>query len=425
MKLKLLNTLFLLIVVAFSASAQDVPRRVQKSYNIFFEVNSSKVDYSYKSNSRTLDQLKADCEKTLTGGVSVPDTIWVHATSSPDGSQVYNYMLAHSRALAAMDKIIEMVPAFKDCRFVIDYHVEDWDGLMQVLMSDSDFPQRDQMIHILQESASYPDLHKSLKECEQGWAYFVEHHIHALRNSSIMMTVLSDNPNDEFVRGGRAVLHAVCPMEYMPTFVAPASAIIPVETQTEVEWRKMIMAAKTNLLVPGMSVGLEFPIKDNWSVGLDYYFPWVLPKSNKWCLEMIAGFVGAKYWFPGKNYKWTRTERLQGHALGVYGGVGYYDFQRTDDGQQGEFVDFGVDYTFALPVAKGKLRMEFNIGVGFVRSWYRPYYMSSDFEDLIKEPGILYNTTNFIGPTKGGVSLVVPIVAKTKAPKAFRKGGER
>ena len=100
--------------------------------------------------------------------------------------------------------------------------------------------------------------------------------------------------------------------------------------------------------------------------------------------------------------------------MGVYGGAGYYDYQLMEDGIQGEFVDFGVDYTFALPVAKGKLRMEFNIGVGMIRSWYRPYYMSSDYVDLIKEPGILYNSTNFIGPTRAGISLVVPIRVQTK-----------
>ena len=77
-------------------------------------------------------------------------------------------------------------------------------------------------------------------------------------------------------------------------------------------------------------------------------------------------------------------------------------------------MDFGVDYTFALPVAEDKLRLEFNLGVGFIYTLYRPYYPSSDYEDLIKEPGIKYRSTNFIGPTRAGVSLVYPITTPTK-----------
>ena len=61
-----------------------------------------------------------------------------------------------------------------------------------------------------------------------------------------------------------------------------------------------------------------------------------------------------------------------------------------------------------------KLRLEFNLGVGFIYTLYRPYYPSSDFEDLIKEPGVKYRTTNFIGPTRASVSLVYPITVPCK-----------
>lgn len=201
------------------------------------------------------------------------------------------------------------------------------------------------------------------------------------------------------------------------------ASCVPSNLNESPQMKRMIMAARTNLLVPAMSVGVEIPIKDNWSVGADYYCPWILPKSNRWCVQAIGGFLEARYWFPGKNHIWTLSEKLQGHAVGVYAGGGCYDLQKQTKGLQGEFMDVGLDYTYALPVAKGRLRMEFNIGLGFVRSWYRPYNVSSDFSDLIQEPGILYNTANFIGPTRAAVSLVVPIVVKTSPHKTDRKGG--
>ena len=74
----------------------------------------------------------------------------------------------------------------------------------------------------------------------------------------------------------------------------------------------------------------------------------------------------------------------------------------------------GIDYTYALPIAEDKLRLEFNVGLGFIYTLYRPYYPSSDYDDLIKEPGIKYRSTNFIGPTRASVSLVYPINVNTK-----------
>ena len=73
-----------------------------------------------------------------------------------------------------------------------------------------------------------------------------------------------------------------------------------------------------------------------------------------------------------------------------------------------------MDYTYALPVANDKLRFEFNLGLGFIKTWYRPYTPSTDYEDLIKEPGVKYRSTNFFGPTRAGVSLVYPITVPVK-----------
>ena len=80
-----------------------------------------------------------------------------------------------------------------------------------------------------------------------------------------------------------------------------------------------------------------------------------------------------------------------------------------------------------MPIAQNRLRLEFNIGIGFVMNQYRPYKPSSDFSDLIKDPGIKYRTSNFFGPTRGGVSLVVPILVKQQNNKikGIKIGGER
>ena len=100
------------------------------------------------------------------------------------------------------------------------------------------------------------------------------------------------------------------------------------------------------------------------------------------------------------------------------------DFQNIARGAQGEFINFGVDYLYALPVANDKLRLEFNLGIGFIKTWYRPYTPSTDFEDLIKEPGVKYRSTDFFGPTRAGISLVYPITVPVKK-SPWIKMGER
>ena len=58
---------------------------------------------------------------------------------------------------------------------------------------------------------------------------------------------------------------------------------------------------------------------------------------------------------------------------------------------------------------------------------FRPYKPSSDFEDLIKDPGVKYKTSKYFGPSRGGVSLVIPIMAKYRNYKfnGIKIGGER
>ena len=424
-----MKRLFASVVLALSSlfmvAAQEAPKpgahHVQKRYNIFFRINSPEIDRTFQDNARTLDRMKSDIETTLALDGAVPDSLLILSTASPDGSYAFNKWLAGARAESTEKLLLEMFPEFKDAVILVDFLEEDWDGLRQVLRQHPEFPQRDEMMAIIDDQGQIDDKEKALRACKQGWRYLVNNYIHALRNSSITISVIG--PSDEFTRA-----EPVVPVEqysYTPTFTAPQSTIEPYYGQNEIVWRKMIFAARSNLLVPGLNVGLEFPIKDNWSVGIDYWYPWAVSKYNKWCGEMLGLFVDAKYWFPGEKYQWTRTERLQGHAVGVYAGAGYYDYQNIAKGAQGEYIDFGVDYTFALPIANDRLRLEFNVGLGFIRTWYRPYHPSSDYEDLIKEPGIKYHSTNFFGPTRAGVSLVVPIIVKTGLPRAYRVGGDK
>jgi hypothetical protein len=298
------------------------------------------------------------------------------------------------------------------------------------------------MMAVIEDDNDLQSKEYRLRALKQGWRYLVRNHIYSLRNSSITLTVVmtGDNADDEFVVGevtpaepeiDRSQMVKIDPVEPDPVrFDADFSEIL-YRRPLEVKFTKTILAARTNLLIPGLNFGMEIPIGMNWSVGLDYYYPWAVSAQNQWCGEMLGWFIDAKYWITGDKYKWDVNSKLKGHGIGLYGGIGYYDYQKRTNGLQGEYADFGIDYTFAMPVANDKLRIAFNLGIGYIYTLYRPYYPSSDFEDLIKEPGVKYRTTNFFGPTKASISLVYPITVPCKNPyiklaeKAERKAARK
>ena len=421
----LILTLLLSFCNGLASYAQYATERVQtsntlphleKRYNIFFRINSPEIDPSFQNNERAIEQMRKDIESTLALDGVVPDSLLILSTASPDGRYEFNKWLAKERAASTRKLILEMFPQFENSHIEVAYLEEDWDGLLQVLKVHTEIPQRDEMMAIIADGENLVSKEWRLRELRTGWRHIVNNYIYALRNSSITMKVVmtATNADDEFVREVIQPIDTVVAFEYTPHFPQPFNneAIAP-QKETR-KYQKTILAARSNLLIPGLNVGIEIPIRENWSLGLDYYYPWFVSNANKWCVEMLGWFVDAKYWFTNDNTRWMPDSKLKGHAVGVYAGLGYYDFQNKIKGAQGEFIDLGVDYTYALPVANDKLRLEFNLGLGFLKTWYRPYTPSSDYADLIKEPGVKYRTTNFISPTKAGVSLVWPITVTTK-----------
>ena len=194
----------------------------------------------------------------------------------------------------------------------------------------------------------------------------------------------------------------------------------PIKVKEPIGPRIPVVAFRSNLLVPALNAGIEVPIGNHWSVGADYYFPWIWPKKdNKNCFELLAWGIEGRYWF-GKNR--TLFDRLKGHSVGLYGYVGYYDFERNFHGHQGEFLNVGVDYTYAMAVGKRKaINLEFSLGLGYIYSEARQYTVIEATGPLISDK--ITKKVGYFGPTKANVSLVVPIFKKVK-PSNKIKGDE-
>ena len=381
---------------------KTVIKTFRKQYTIFFRINRWDIDTTFRGNGGTIRRMQAEIDSLISEGSITADSISIVSAASPDGGNAFNVWLSKKRGLSTMDLLEERYPDIDPEIIYIDPMGEDWSTFRKVVYEDRNIPARDELIALMESDLTNDEKEKVLRKMNPAFRYILKHHIYLMRASAVTFNVS-------------------VPMVLMPPIAGPQALAEGPEgnilyrqvqplPQAPVE-KKMILAARTNLLVPALNVGVEVPVGYSWSVGADYYFPWWLARSNRYCAEMLGWFVDTKYWF-GKDR--GEEDKLTGHALGAYAGFGYYDYQWEKSGNQGEYIDIGVDYTYAIPLAKDRLRMEFNIGLGWIHTVARHYTPTDDYTDLIKDPGIRHRKYNFFGPTRASVSLVVPIRVNVK-----------
>ena len=279
---------------------------------------------------------------------------------------------------------------------------EDWKAFESYIEATYQAENRREVLAILRMNASIIQKERYIHALDAGktWRLLTTKFMGSARNATVVRIVEEKALLDD------RICWSVKPAELIPPLR------FEYKTNTEiVELRKPVVAIRSNLLVPALNFGVEVPIGNNWSVGADYYYPWVWPKrDNKNCFELLAWGIEGRYWF-GKER--TVFDRLRGHSIGLYGYMGYYDFERNFHGHQGEFVNVGVDYTYAMAVGKKKsVHFEFSIGLGFIYSQARQYSVIEANGPLISNK--ITKSIGFFGPTKANISLVVPIFQRVK-----------
>jgi hypothetical protein len=379
-----------------------------EQFILHYRVNETELDADYMNNKEQLHKIRhyfANSPRI--------DSVTIYSWASPEGGIKFNTHLSRERGKTAKRLLLSLSPdstKFNSGKIKLSPTAENWAGLEKLVEERYFRHDRDKVLKILRTKGIGDETRKwRLQQLNEGysWKILIRRYMPELRAATwICVWAEIIDPMPEV-----AAIVAKAMAEERP--IAQEQKAIALPTESYVRTRKTILAFRSNLLVPALNVGLEVPIKYNWSVGFDYYYPWAVSKYNHWCGEMLGWFVDGKYWFPGTFNRWSDDNKLIGHAVGVYAGIGYYDYQNIKRGAQGEYLDIGFDYTYAKSIAKNKLRIEFNIGLGVIRTYYRTYQPSSDFEDLIKDPGIKYHTTNILGPTRASVSLVLPITVNT------------
>ena len=387
-----------------SSTEEKQTRSFKKEYTIWFDINKWQIDTAFRGNAETIRRMRMEVDSLLANGIITTDSISVISAASPDGRDVYNKWLSRKRGLAAYDLLESQYPEIDPAIIIVDPIGEDWETLRRIIYEDSQMPMREELLELAGSDLPNDEKEKRLRQMKAAFRYILKHHVYLMRASSVTFNISMPAISLDSVKGPDIPLPEIGRGKIRKAGYAPA----PQRQMT----RKMILAARTNLLVPALNAGIEVPVGNSWSVAADYYFPWIWPpEENRWCVEMLGLNVEGRYWF-GRDRE--QEDRLSGHSVGVYAGGGYYDFEMNWKGRQGEYVTAGVDYLYALPVGKKKnIRLEFCIGFGYMHSWVRPYEVKEEFGALIRDPQEL--RVNWFGPTKLSVGLVVPIYVKTKA----------
>ena len=385
-----------------------------KPLTLYFRLDGTTVDKDYMDNRRTLrhlDELLSD--SVLTARI---DSVNILSFASPDGRYAYNERLAQKRSRALKGYLVWKYPHLDQYRIHPRPQGENWKELKRLIEADHNLPGRERVLAII-DSTDNPDRCKTLlKQLDGGspYLYIREHFLHRLRNASVCMVWLRPDslpalpaatpPDFDTLEAGTD-RNTLTPY---PQGGTPAASYL----------RRPLFAVKTNLLfdlalMPNVEV--EVPIGERWSLNGELMFPWWLFDHDKYCLQILMGGLEGRYWLGSRESRMNR-EVLTGHFLGLYAGGGKYDLQWDRDGYQGEFfIAAGISYGYATKIARN-LRLEFNIGIGLLRTNYEYYHTLDNYQTLLWQNNGRYT---WLGPTKAKVSLVWMLNRKVK------KGGGR
>lgn len=375
-----------------------------ENIKVYFRFDKTIIEASYSDNEASLQKILHNIDSL---GVERIDSIQIVGLSSPEGVYRYNLSLAQKRANALQQYLVEKRPQVKN---LIRVSIQDdlWTALREQILQDSGLSEKDKqaVVSIIDANVGTPTKNWRLRRLPI-YNYLVKNHFTKLRQAAYASFYLKE-PETKAVEK-EPVKETFVPKDnaYTPAdTVKQQEPVVPEPTQEPpLPPRKELFFLRSNLLLPLGNIGVEVPIGTRWSVGADYYFPWLKRKDNhKSCTQALMWNLEGRYWL-GNNRK--MKDILEGHSIGFNTMFGYYDLERNYKGYQGDFVNFSVDYTYGLPIFKDKLHLEFTIGLGY-------FFSKAERYDVFEEGGKGYRKgykENFrmLGPNKIAISVVVPI----------------
>ncbi len=388
--------------------------------NIYYEVDKSVIDSSVLSNKESLDILESMLDSTSRLRIN---NIKLNSFTSPTGDVKYNKALAKRRTQSVLSYLTKNDSISRNI-IEAQSHGIAWDMLYD-LVSESTMPYKESVLEIITKvpeeswrrikpsdvSMTLVDSRlKHLMDLAGGIPYkYMKENFFPLMRSSQIMTIYYQ----ELVR-------AIPQTEYVvfePEQIEYSSLDIEVVRKE----RKALFALKTNLLYDVATVlnaEIEVPIAERWSVAGEWIFPWWAwdndnSDSKRHRIQAKIATIEGKYWFGNRELK----PKMTGWFAGLYGSYGSFDIERNGKGRQSKDLwSAGLTGGYAHTINRsGSLRMEYSLGLGFMKNTYKEYTAEYQPDQGIWEAyRDATKQTKWFGPTRARVSLVWMIQTKKK-----------
>ena len=392
---------------------------------LYFRFDKAVVDKGYMDNDRNIRHLEEILsDRSLTGRI---DSINILSFASPDGDRKYNERLAEQRSTAVKGYLVWKYPHLDQYRIHPRPKGENWKELRRLIAGDKSLPNREEVMQIIDRNPDSDRCKALLRKLDGGtsYRYIQTRLLRYLRNAAVCMVwVRPDSlpalpqparPNRDRQQTDTATTSTVSHTTGNNTL-----PLFPQGTPAAASCHRPLFAVKTNLLfdaalMPNIEIEVPIGSTNRWSVNGEYMFPWWLLDGDKYSLQILTGGLEGRYWLGSRENRMNRKV-LTGHFLGLYAGGGKYDLQWKENGYQGEFfIAAGISYGYAHEIARN-LRLEYNIGIGLLRTDYRHYHARDNYRTLLWQENGKYT---WFGPPKVKISLVWLLNRKVK------KGGER
>lgn len=382
--------LLILLGWAYPSIAQTKVTHALK-WKCYFKRGSADIELVYQVDGTYLATFVDSLRQLMTQPECEIVAIYVEANATPTKDMLYNERLANQRAQNIRSYILKEsgIPAKRISAYPMGFDREE----LISKLNQSDLPVRGELIQLIQQNADLRLLEEALKAHQGGasWRWMETHLFPEMAPPSASL---------------------IC---YVAT-----QQMQPRGEETLPYQKKPWLAFRSNLLLPLLNVGVELPIGNRWSMGADWYYPWLWRDwlgnaSKKSCFELLSAGMDIRYWLGRRHEAGEKNwqYRLTGQAIGLYGYWGYYDLGHNFKGWQGDYYHVGVDYTYALAIGKRKRwRLAFNLGVGYLHSAAEEYKVYNEkghpFRTGVKKQ------VNWFGPTKAAISLSLPIYKKVR-----------
>ncbi len=193
---------------------------------------------------------------------------------------------------------------------------------------------------------------------------------------------------------------------------AVADSLLQIEIEKNHKFHCGKVAVSTNMLYWAAAmpnVGLEVPLKNRYSVVLEYVCPWFANRSAGFSYRLLSWDLEGRYWF-------NNTNKLRGLYVGAYGSLGYYDFGQNDTGHQGNILSSaGLSAGYLLPLGK-RVSLEMSMGFGVLNTTYSNYYEDDGYLVYASK-----HAFSIMGPTKATVGVTWSPEFDFKSTAMFNK----